>query len=226
MILAVIPARAGSKRLPGKNILPFGGRPLLAWSAALARQCAKVVRCVVSTEDAQIAAVARAAGAHVVARPSELAGDESSIIEVIAHAAEATLRDGVRFDGVMLLQPTNPLRPVAMVERAIDRFLSEPCDALMAVSQRPFKLGKIADGCFVPDYAFGTQSRHMGPVFFENGWLYLTKTDVLIGRRSLTGDRVLAFETERPFDEVDIDEPVDLLVGEAVLHAVRDRLAY
>ena len=226
MILAVIPARAGSKRLPGKNILPFGGRPLLAWSAALAGKCAKVVRCVVSTEDAQIATVARAAGAHVVDRPAALAGDESSITEVIAHAAEATQREGVRFDGIMLLQPTNPLRPVAMVENAIDRFLSEPCDALMAVSRRPYKLGKVMDGCFVPDYAFGTQSRHLEPAFFENGWLYLTKTDVLMGRRSLTGNRVLAFETERPFDEVDIDEPVDLLVGEAILHAVRHRLAY
>ena len=113
-----------------------------------------------------------------------------------------------------------------MVEQAIDRFLSDPCDALMAVSRRPYKLGKVVDGCFVPDYVFGAQSRHMGPVFFENGWLYLTKTDVLVGRRSLTGDRVLAFETERPFDEVDIDEPVDLVVGEAILQAVRGRLAY
>jgi N-acylneuraminate cytidylyltransferase len=226
MILAVIPARGGSKRLPRKNVMGFAGRPLLAWSVLLAKKCEKVMDCVVSTEDPEVAAVARAAGARVIDRPQELAEDDSSIIEVIAHAAEQVQRDGGSFKGVMLLQPTNPLRPVDMVERAIDRFLDEPCDALMAVSRRPLKLGKVVDGLFVPDYPFGKQSRHMGPAYYENGLLYLTKSDVLIERRSLTGDRVLALETERPFDEVDIDEPVDHVIGEAIYRAVGHQLGY
>ncbi len=226
MILAVIPARGGSKRLPRKNVMDFAGRPLLAWSVALAKQCRKVMGCVVSTEDAEVADVARAAGAQVIDRPRDLAEDDSSIIEVIAHAAEQVKREGRAFEGVMLLQPTNPLRPVDMVEDAIERFLSEPCDALMAVSRRPLKLGKVIDGCFVPDYLFGKQSRHMGPAYYENGLLYLTKTNILIGRRSLTGDRVLAFEAPRPFDEVDIDDPVDHKIGEAIYAAVGPQLGY
>lgn len=226
MILAVIPARGGSKRLPRKNVMDFAGRPLLAWSVALAKQCRKVMGCVVSTEDPEIAEVARAAGAQVIDRPPDLALDDSSIIEVIAHAAEQVQREGRTFEGVMLLQPTNPLRPVDMVEGAIDRFLSEPCDALMAVSRRPLKLGKVINGCFVPDYPFGKQSRHMGPAYYENGLLYLTKTDTLIGRRSLTGDRVLALEAPRPFDEVDIDDPIDHRIGEAIHATFGRQLGY
>jgi N-acylneuraminate cytidylyltransferase len=226
MILAIVPARGGSKRIPGKNIAPFGGRPLLTWSIALARQLGSVVSCVVSTEDAATAVVARQAGAIVIDRPAALAGDESSIIEVLIHAAESVRSRGVSFDGVMLLQPTNPLRPIEVVEHAIHRFMLESCDSLVSVSRRQLKLGRVVDGRFVPDYVFGTQSRHAPAIFYENGLLYLTKTSTLLEGRSLTGDRVLAFETERPFDDVDIDEPIDLVVGEAILSAVRDRLSY
>ena len=226
MILAVIPARGGSKRLPGKNIAMFGGRPLLAWSVGLAHALAPAVHCVVSTDDEATAAVARACGADVVARPAAFATDEASSVDVLIHAAEAVRNQGRTFDGVMLLQPTNPLRPVGMIESAVARFSNEPCDSLISVSRRPLKLGKVVEGRFVPNYAFGTQSRVMPPAFYENGLLYLTKTDTLLKQRSLTGERVLAFETERPFDEVDIDEPVDLVIGEAILAAVRGQLAY
>jgi len=226
MILAVVPARGGSKRLPCKNIVPFGGRPLLGWSVAMANALGSDIHCVVSTEDAQIAAVSRAAGAEVVDRPAALSGDDSSPIDVLVHAAAHVRGEGLEFEGVMLLQPTNPLRPVDMVRRAIGRFLKEPCESLMAVSRRQLKFGKVKDGYFVPDYEVGTQSRRTDPVFHENGWLYLTKTATLMDHHSLTGDRILAFETERPFDEVDIDEPVDLVVGEAILAAVRHRIHY
>ncbi|NJO53463.1 MAG: acylneuraminate cytidylyltransferase family protein [Bacteroidales bacterium] len=226
MILALIPARGGSKRLPRKNILPFGGRPLIAWSIALARALPEVAACAVSTEDAEIAAEARAAGAVVVERPIELAGDEVASVDVMIHAAEAMHAAGLRFDGVMLLQPTNPLRPVAMVRAAIQRFATESCTSLVAVSRRPLKIGRIEDGLFVPGYAFGAQSRRMPAVVYENGLFYITKTATLLGDRSLTGNRVLGFETERPYDEVDIDEAVDLVVGEAILAAVRNHLDY
>lgn len=226
MILAIIPARAGSKRLPGKNTMSFGGRPLLAWSVALARRLDRVVRCVVSTEDAGIARVAREAGADVIERPEELAGDESSMTAVLVHAAETVRSQGERFEGVLLLQPTNPLRPVEMMERAISRFLAEPCDSMMAVSRRPLKLGRVVDGVFLPNYAADSQSRHMAPAYYENGLFYLSKADVLLGQNNIYGSRILAFETERPFDDIDIDEPMDLVIGEAVLSAVRHRLDY
>ncbi len=224
-MLAIIPARGGSKRLPRKNIAPFGGRPLLAWSVALALRVPAITRCVVSTEDAEIADIARTAGAEVIVRPAALASDEASSLDVLLHALDAAEQGAGTARAVVLLQPTNPLRPVEMVQHAVDRFSAEPCDSLIAVSRRRLKLGRITDGCFQPSYEFGVQSRVMDEVFYENGLLYLMKTETL-RRGSLTGERVLAFETERPFDDVDIDEPVDLVVGEAILAAVRHRLAY
>ena len=226
MILAVVPARGGSKRLPRKNVAPFGGRPLLAWSVELCKHLPQIAACVVSTEDATIASVAAAVGAKVIDRPGDLAGDDSSITQVLIHAAKAAHSDGLRFDAVMLLQPTNPLRPLAMVERAIARFASEPCDSLIAVSARAIKTGRVTGGVFVPNYAPDTPSARTAPTYFENGLLYLTRLDVLLNQGTIYGQRILAFETERPFDEVDIDLPVDMLVGEAVLAAVRDRLGY
>jgi CMP-N-acetylneuraminic acid synthetase len=225
MILAVIPARGGSKRLPGKNVALFGGRPLLWWSVAVARAL-KNVQCVVSTENAEIAAVAKQAGADVIDRPDDLAGDDSPMSQVLIHAAQYVRRQNVAFEGVMLLQPTNPLRPVAMVERAIARFLSEPCDSLIAVSGRPLKTGTVECGRFIRNYGPDTQSRGTPPTYYENGLLYLTKATTLLDQASIYGERVLAFETERPFDEVDIDEPVDLVIGEAILNAVYDQLSY
>jgi N-acylneuraminate cytidylyltransferase len=225
MILAVVPARGGSKRLPRKNVMPFGGKPLLVWSVETALALPGVGACLVSTEDAEIAAVARQSGATVIDRPAELATDNASIIDVLIHATEAVKSRGVRPDGVLLLQPTNPLRPRGMMMRAIDRFMSEPCDSLMGVSGRPLKLGTIENGYFLPSYEAGAQSRLMPLAFYENGSVYLTKTDTLLAERSLFGKRILAFDTERPFDEVDIDEPVDLLVGEAILAAVGNQLS-
>jgi CMP-N-acetylneuraminic acid synthetase len=225
-LLAVVPARGASKRLPRKNVLPFGGRPLMCWSIAAAQALPSVVGCILTTDDAEIAAIGRAQGATIVDRPADLATDTASSIDVLVHAARQAWDSGLRFDGTLLLQPTNPLRPLPMLRAAVDRFAAEPCDSLVGVSVRRLKLGRIVDGCFVPDYMFGTQSRVMPPACYENGTIYLTKTATLLGRGSLTGDRVLAFETERPFDDVDIDEAVDLVLGEAVLAATRDRFEY
>ena len=224
-VLGIVTARGGSKGLPGKNLKLLGGKPLIAYTLESAAESAVFDRVILSTDDAEIAEVARRAGAEVVVRPEALARDETPSLDVMLHAFEQVSHQGQRFDGVMLLQPTNPLRPVGMVEAAIRRFLREPCDSLITISRRRLKLGRVTQGQFVPSYAFGTQSRLMPDACYENGLLYLTKPDVL-RRGSLTGDTVLGFETERPFDDVDIDEPIDLLIGEAILHAVRGQLEY
>jgi N-acylneuraminate cytidylyltransferase len=226
MILAVIPARGGSKRLPGKNTVQFGGRPLLAWSVAMAQRLDSVVHSVVSTEDRDVAAVARETGADVIERPVELAGDDSPITSVVLHAAQAVARKGITFDAIMLLQPTNPLRPLSMMSDAVSKFMAKPCDSLISVSGRSLKFGQISNGEFQPNYAPDTQSRSTPRSFYENGLLYLTKRDVLFSKGSIYGSRILAFETPRPFDDVDIDTPDDLVIAEALLQSVRSRLGY
>src|SRR5688500_745377 len=103
--LALIPARGGSKRLPRKNLLPFGGRPLLSHSIAAAQSVPRIDLCVVSTEDSEIADVSRGCGADVVHRPAELADDYASTASVVLHALEALKSSGVTPEIVVLLQP-------------------------------------------------------------------------------------------------------------------------
>lgn len=226
MIAAVIPARGGSKRLPGKNLAPFAGRPLLAWSILAARAAPSVDGVWVSTDDPSIAAAAREYGAEVIDRPAELARDGTLTIDAIVHAAREIENRVGTIEAAMTLQPTNPLRPVAMIEEAVARFRAVPCDSLVSVSQRPLKTGDISDGYFRPSYVFCQPSQHTPPLTYENGVLYITRRDTLLEAGSLCGERILAFVTERPFDDVDIDEEADLMVGEAIFRSVADRLGY
>jgi len=225
VIVAIIPARGGSKRLPHKNILPFAGRPLLAWSIAAAKAAPSLRQAWVSTEDDEIASVAEAHGAKVIRRPAALAGDDVPTLDVVVHALKSIRADGITPTAVMTLQPTNPLRPVAMIEDAVARFASSPCDSLVSVSLRRLKTGRIVAGYYEPSYPFGQQSRLTPPIAFENGLLYVTHVTTL-DRGSLCGERILAFETARPFDEVDIDKPADIVLAEYILASVRDRLDY
>jgi CMP-N-acetylneuraminic acid synthetase len=225
MIAALIPARGGSKRIPRKNILPFAGRPLLAWSIAAAKAAPSFGEAWVSTDDDEIAAVAAAYGARVIRRPAELAQDNSATYDVVLHALHAIRASGLNVEAVATLQPTNPLRPVAIIEDAVAKFRARECDSLVAVSRRALKTGRIENGFFHPEYSFGQQTRMTEPRVYENGLLYITSAACLeVG--SMCGSRILAYLTEAPFDVVDIDEPVDFVVGAAIAAAVADQLGY
>lgn len=225
MIVAIIPARGGSKRLPRKNILPFGGRPLISWSIAAAKACPSIDQVWVTTEDQEIAAISAQCGAKVVCRPHSLACDDTSTFDVVKHCLKELRERGLKVDTVIVMQPTNPLRPVSFIEEAILCFMSKDCDSLISVSQRPLKTGHIHDGYFYPSYEFGQQSRLMSALTYENGLLYITKS-TLVGGGTFLGDQVYAYLTPRPFDEVDIDDADDFLVGEAIAQIVRSRLGY
>jgi CMP-N-acetylneuraminic acid synthetase len=114
-VVALIPARGGSKAIPRKNLAPLGGRPILAWTVDAARESRAVTRTVVSTEDEEIAAAARGLGAEVLDRPAELSADETPMQDVIEHA----LAELPRPDVLVLLQPTSPLRRARHVDEAV-----------------------------------------------------------------------------------------------------------
>ena len=109
-VIAVVPARGGSKSVPGKNIRPLGGKPLLAWSIDVARQVSEIDRIIVSTDDAQIASVGRAHGAEVYARPAHLATDESLVIDALKDLLQTLRAEGETAEWVVLLEATCPLR--------------------------------------------------------------------------------------------------------------------
>ncbi|KZK74748.1 MAG: acylneuraminate cytidylyltransferase [Pelodictyon luteolum] len=134
--VAVIPARGGSKGLPGKNIHPLAGRPLLGWTIMQARAARAVQRVVVSTDDEDIAAVSLLYGAEVVRRPPELSGDTATSESAILHTLDSLLQGGaVDPDAVVFLQATSPLRKPDDIDRAVERFIAEKADSLISVTR-------------------------------------------------------------------------------------------
>ncbi|MEW6719492.1 MAG: acylneuraminate cytidylyltransferase family protein, partial [Thermodesulfobacteriota bacterium] len=140
-VLCVIPARGGSKGLPGKNIRPLAGLPLIAHSLRCAGMCAGIARTIVSTDSGEIAAVARANGADVpFLRPEELAGDTTPMLPVLQHALREMERiDGKRYGSVLLLDPTSPGRFPSDVEECVRRLDADPAaDGVVGVSRPDF----------------------------------------------------------------------------------------
>ncbi len=225
MRVAMIPARGGSKRLPGKNLRLLGERPLIVWSIEAAKKSGLFDIVLVTTDDDAIAEVSEGAAAEVVMRPTELAQDNSPTYDAIFHAWESMGDNRHNVSCIATLQPTNPFRPLSMLREAVNMFETNECDSLLTVSERRLKCGHIDNGFYRPNYDFGQQSRLTYPVTFENGMLYLTSIACLLNG-SLSGTKVLPLLTGRPFDDIDIDIPEDFILAESLLAFISDRLGY
>lgn len=202
-VLAVIPARGGSKGVPRKNLRSVGGRPLIAWSVQLGRDAVEaglVRRAIVSTDDPEIAEAARAAGGDVpFVRPPELADDRAKMAPVLRHAVlEVEAAEGVRFDWVLLLQPTSPLRTLDDLREAIRLAATGETDSVISVVQvfdtHPVLMKRIEGERLVPfcvPEPEGTRRQDYAPAaFMRNGAIYLTRRDVLVERGSIWGDSI------------------------------------
>jgi N-acylneuraminate cytidylyltransferase len=223
MKIAFIPARGGSKRLPRKNLRSLGGYPLIAHSIAAAKSCARIDRCVVSTDDDEIAAVAEAYGATVIQRPKELATDVATTGSVAAHLLERLADEGVTPEVIVTLQPTCPLRPRSLIETALDLFAEGPVDSVVSVTRTSQKLGLIEDGWFVPTYPVGIRSQDMRHAYFENGLIYVSRGDVVSRTGNLFGERVRPLIVEPLYAMVDIDTDLDFSIAEFLYARHRER---
>lgn len=212
-VLALIPARGGSKGLPRKNVLPLAGKPLIVYSIETALAATLVRRTIVSTDDDEIAQVARAAGAEVpFMRPSELAEDDSTDLEVFRHALKRL--EGYEPELVVHLRPTNPLRRPERVDEAIRAMLDDPeADALRSVSwpkQTPYKMWHLAGRYLAPiAEVAGVPEAHSAPrqglpeVWWQNGYVDIVRPRTVLELHSMTGERVLPFVVQDPFVEID-----------------------
>jgi CMP-N,N'-diacetyllegionaminic acid synthase len=221
-VLAVIPARAGSRGVPGKNLRVVAGRPLIAWTIAAARNTPAIDRAIVSTDSSEIADVARAWGAEVpFLRPRELALDDTPGLDPVLHVLETLDRlEAYRPDFVMLLQPTSPLRTAADIESAIG-FARAGADSVVSVSpvaQHPAWMKRVADGYLDDWSATDLQStrQQLEPLFVLNGAIYLARTATLVARRSFYGERTRAYVMP-PERSIDIDSPWDLHLADLAL---------
>ena len=217
--IVIIPARGGSKRIPEKNIQLFGGLPLLVHSIQYALANSQIIDDVyVSTDDDEIKKIAIENGAKVIDRPADISGDFEPTVSALKHVLESIESD---VENVILLQPTNPLRPLNLLKEAFEAFQEGNYDSLFTVTRNHHKLGKIIENKFQPfNYSIGQRSQDLEPLFFENGLLYITKTSLILPLDSARDDSKiisengLTFEVNHIFANVDIDTPEDLEYAE------------
>lgn len=224
-VLAVVPARGGSKGIHLKNLQPFAGQPLVAHAGDVVRACGFFDRAVVSTDHPEIARVAEAAGlAAPFVRPPELSGDRIGDIDVLEHALRETDRvDGATYDVIVMLQPTSPLRTAAQVTATATKLVSEGWDAVWTLSPTDLKhhplkqLVLASDGAmdyFDPRSAQIVARQQLEPVFHRNGVAYAFSRECLLGQRTIRGRRTGAVVIDEPM--VSIDTPEDLARAEAL----------
>jgi CMP-N-acetylneuraminic acid synthetase len=210
--IAIIPARGGSKRIPEKNIQLLGGLPLLVHSIQYAVANSEIIDDVyVSTDDTTIKSIALACGAKVIDRPEYISGDFEPTISALKHVLESIEGD---VENVILLQPTNPLRPQNLLKEAFETYQKGKYDSLFTVSRNHQKFGKIIENKFFPfNYSIGQRSQDLEPLFFENGLLYITKASLIL-EKTIISENAFPFEVNHIFANVDIDTPEDLEYAE------------
>lgn len=230
-ILVVVPARGGSRGIPRKNLVEVGGHTLVRWAVEAGLESRRADRLVVTTDDPEIAAEARAAGADVpFLRPAELAADDTPDLPVFQHAlAWLDREEGYRPELVVHLRPTSPARRPGLVDAAVARLESHPnATSLRSVSPAPtspWKMYEIHDGCLHPllgtlaDEAYNRPRQQLPEAWLHDGVIDVVRAEVVLAG-SMSGTRMLAWRSE-PFESVDIDHPDDLQRAERTLRALR-----
>lgn len=223
--LGLINARGGSKGIPGKNIKPLLGKPLIVYSIEAGLAARSLARVVVSTDDPQIAQVAKAAGADIpFMRPAELATDKALQIDAIRHALLALEAEGDVYDAVAILQPTCPLRLAEDIDGAVETMVRTGVDTVISVmevhGQHPLTMYTAdSDGALSPlleANRAGVLRQEFPEVLWRNGAVYVIRRDVVVNDRTLYGAKVGGYvmPDERSSN---IDEPIDWVITEALL---------
>lgn len=224
-ILGIITARGGSRGVEKKNIADLAGKPLIAYTIDAVKQSQLLTRCIVSTEDEEIADVSRSLGAEVpFMRPKELAEDTSTSIDVVQHTINMLKAAGEEYDYVMILQPTSPLRIAEDIDESIKKIVDTDADSVMGMVEiQDFSIPKLK---FIKDDQItsifedeGKQSAHRNEsqnAFKRNTAIYLTKTDLL-----MQGD--LFGKISRPWimpqeRSLDVNDPIDLEIAAFWIH--------
>ncbi len=219
--IAIIPARGGSKRLPSKNSLNLGGIPLIAHSILYAQKNSAIIyEIYVSTNDEVVKKIALHYGVKVIDRPESLSGDFEPTVSALKHVLES-IDDEV--ENVVLLQPTNPLRPDYLLKEAFEIYQKQNYDSLFTVSRNHQKLGKLENNQFLPyNYEIGQRSQDLEPLYFENGLLYISKASLILPLDCARGDSEIISKSAFPFEvnsilsNVDIDTQDDLDYAEYI----------
>jgi len=223
-IIGIIPARGGSKRVPGKNIRPLAGKPLIAHTINQSKRSGWITRTIVSTEDETTAAVAREYGAGVMQRPLALASDTARSEDVVLDVADRLLEEGHPPDILVLLQPTSPCRGPEDIDLAIQAFRVSGGDSLISITpmvHHPFWSLRIRNGYLQPLITrdqFDTPRHELPEVYYPNGAIYIITPDTLREQGTFFTKRSVPYLMP-PERSVDIDTELDFLIAEQMLKA-------
>lgn len=221
-IIAIIPARGGSKGVVNKNIRLLAGRPLIYYTIYAAKNSKFINNIIVSTDDEKITEVASAESVTVIKRPAELSSDESPTIDTVLHAIQKCKMEGLNPEIVILLQPTSPFRTSSDIDTALELFLKNKCDSIISVVEttHPPYWNMIVDGLFLSPL-FDQESLRMRrqdlpKTYLPNGAIYIAYAETLENTHSFycQKSRPYIMPPERSFD---IDSEFDLLFAEAVM---------
>jgi CMP-N,N'-diacetyllegionaminic acid synthase len=222
-VVGLIPARGGSKGIPGKNLTPLAGKPLIAHTIEAALAAAALTRTVVSTDSSEIARVARAQGAEVpFLRPAKLAADDTPMRDVVLHGLGAL----DRCDVLVLLQPTSPLRRAEHVDEAVGLLLGSGADSVISVVEVPHRyspgsLMELVDGRLVPTFGDGpTRRQDKRPLYARNGPAVLAVRAEAAWKHAVLWGGDCRPYVMAPRDSVDVDNAFDLELAEFLLRSV------
>lgn len=219
-IIAIIPARGGSKGIPRKNIKILAGKPLIAWTIEAAKNSKYLNRVIVSTEDQEIAEISKKYGAEVVKRPAELATDTAStglaIEQVVAYLEK---NENYNPDIIVLLQPTSPIRFTHHIDEALETFLEGDCDSLVAACPSHALIWRIEEeGAMPMNYDFKNRKRRQDtkPEYKENGAIYILKKQNFMEDKTIPCGRVGLYimPVENSFE---IDDEFDFWLCEEII---------
>ena len=219
--LAIIPARGGSKRLPRKNILDLCGKPLISWSIEAALKSKYISKVVVSSDDEEILNISSNFGADIIKRPYELANDTATTFDAIKH----TIENVEKYDYIVLLQPTSPLRNENQIDEAIELLEEKQADAIVSVCEMdhsPLWSNILPeDGNmrgFLREEILNKRSQDLEKFYRLNGAIYICKTDKLLENKSFfLKDNIFAYIMDKK-NSIDIDEEIDFEIAKVLIN--------
>jgi len=223
LTIAIIPARGGSKGLPGKNLRMIHSLPLIAHTIRAAKRCQSIDKVIVTSDDDEILSVSRAVGAQAIERPAELATDEAPTEPAIEHAVKILEDEGSIIDTIVLLQCTSPLRNEEDIESALVIFQFSDADSLLSVCENHaffWKRDPETGFCTaLYDYQNRPRRQDIGDedrLYRENGAIYITKRDILMNEHNRLGGKIAIYVMPEPFS-VEIDTEFDFWLADQIM---------
>lgn len=228
-ILAIIPARGGSKGVPGKNNKLLDGKPMISYTIEQVKRSEYLDKTVVSTDDPDVRKTAVSMGMDVIDRPPEYAKDTSPVIEAINHVLDTLKKGGRTFDVIALLEPTSPLRAGGDIDKAIELFINnwEEADGLASVGEialeSPYIAKTIKNGYIKPLIETGKKAprrQDLDKAYFPYGVIYISKTDKLLETGTFYQEKTIPYYIER-WQNYEVDDIYDFIAIEAIIKHMR-----